>query len=66
MVTPQLSEKVASYCVPTAVWLHCPGSVAVKIVPVAVAGQVATGGVLSITVTVKMQVLVLPDPSAAV
>ena len=58
MITPQLSKNVASYWPPAAVWLQVPPSVGVKMVPVAVDGQVTTGGVLSITVTVNTQVCV--------
>jgi hypothetical protein len=59
-VVPQLSLTVGAPTVTTA--LHLPASLAV----VMLAGQVMTGGSLSLTVTVKLQVLVLPCMSVAV
>jgi hypothetical protein len=58
-VTGQLSVAVAEY-VTTA--LHCPGS----LFCVMLAGQVMTGNSTSFTVTLNVQVAVLPDASVAV
>lgn len=61
-VTAQLSVAVASNSVPTVVYEHTPGLVDRLVVP----GQVMIGAWLSLTVTVKVQLVVPPDGSVTI